>query len=66
MHDILALVWLNILQAAFWATVVAATIPNIGPFLPIIRTAIIVDELPLRHFSSSQNQNESYQARSWP
>jgi hypothetical protein len=63
MDYILTLIRFDVFHSTFWAAVIAATTPNVNPLLPIIRAAIVVDELFLRHFSSSQNQNESYQAR---
>jgi hypothetical protein len=60
---VLTLVRFDVFHSTLWAAIIAATTPDISPFFPIIRTTIIVDELPLRHFSSSKHDNESYLAR---
>jgi hypothetical protein len=39
-----ALVRLNVFDSAFRASIVAATAPDIGPFLAVIRAAIIIHE----------------------
>jgi len=56
-HHFHAPVRLDILRSAFWASVVTATAPNIRPFLAVLRTAIVIHELALRHFSLRFTQN---------
>jgi hypothetical protein len=63
MDHVLTLVRFNVFQPTLRAPVIAATTPDINPFLPVIRTPIIVDELLLRHFSSLQHNTEGYLAR---
>jgi hypothetical protein len=53
--DLAALVRLYVLGFALGAHVVTAATPNVNPLGSIIGTAIIVNELPLGHFPSSQN-----------
>jgi hypothetical protein len=49
MHHFLATVRLYVFDPALRASIVAATTPNVSPFLPIFGAAIIVDELPSWH-----------------
>jgi hypothetical protein len=63
MDHILTLIRFDVFHSAFWAAVIAATAPNVNPLLPIIRAAIVVDELLLRHFLTSEHHNENYLAR---
>jgi hypothetical protein len=54
--NLFAFVRLYIFGSAPWAFVVTTTTPNVCPFLTILGTTIIVDELPIRHFSSSKHR----------
>jgi hypothetical protein len=50
MHHIFTLVRFDVLDSALRAPIVAATTPNVGPFLTVLGAAIIIDELPFGHF----------------
>jgi hypothetical protein len=62
MYDMLALIRLDVLGPTLRAHVVTTTTPNVGPLGPIRSTAIIVDELSLRYFSSWKRYDWSYLA----
>ena len=63
MDHILTLIRFDVFHSTFWATVIAATTPNVNPLLPVIRATIVIDELLLRHFFTSEYPNENYLAR---
>jgi hypothetical protein len=48
-NDFLALVRFNVLHSALRAHVIAATTPHVRPLTAIHGTAIVIDELFLRH-----------------
>jgi hypothetical protein len=49
----LALVRLDVLDAALRASVIAAATPNISPFFAIFGAAIMINELSFRHLALS-------------
>jgi len=63
MDHVLTLIRFDVFHSAFWTSVIATTAPNVNPLLPIIRAAIVVDELLLGHFLTSKHHNENYLAR---
>jgi hypothetical protein len=46
MDYLFALVRFDVLNSAFWASIVAAATPNVSPFFSIFGAAIIIHELP--------------------
>ena len=51
MYDFFALVRLDVLDPALWASIIAAATPDIGPFLAIFGASIIIHELSFRHLA---------------
>jgi hypothetical protein len=49
MHHFFAPIRFNIFGFALRAPVIAAAAPDISPFFTVIRTTIVIDELPFRH-----------------
>ena len=47
MNNLFALIRLYVLEPALWTLIVAAAAPNICPFLAVLGTTIVVDELDL-------------------
>jgi hypothetical protein len=66
MDHILTLIRFDVFHSAFWAAVIAATAPNVNPFFAVIRAPIVIDELLLRHFFTSDHHSENYLARGRP
>lgn len=66
MNYILTLIRLDVFQSTLWAAVITTTAPNVNPLLAIIRAPIVVDELLLRHFFTSDHFSENYLARGRP
>lgn len=63
MDHLLTLIRFDVFHPTFRAAVIAATGPNVNPLLSIIRTTVVVNELLLRHFLTSEHHNENYLAR---
>jgi len=63
MNYILTLIRFDVFHSTFWASIIAATAPNVSPLFLIIWAAIVVDELLLRHFFTSEQNNGYYLAR---
>jgi hypothetical protein len=62
MDHFLALIRFDVLSSTFWTAVIAATTPDVNPLLAIVRAPIVIDELFLRHFLTSEHHKTDYLA----